>query len=105
MIIKKLWHVIVTDTVGDFYGKTAQNTCNGKPYSLSTIPWLPATRAATYCLNPLVLHCHLCHNAILHLHVLVSVATVMSNVGVHVIRYYRHFQKTQLVFLDRISHV
>jgi len=58
-IIKKLWHVIVTDTVGYFYGKTAQNTCNVKPYSLSTIPWLPATRVVTQCLNPFVLHCHL----------------------------------------------
>jgi len=46
-IIKKLWYVIVTDTEGYFYGKTAQNTCNIKPYSLSAIPWLPATRVVT----------------------------------------------------------
>jgi len=45
--IKELWHLFVTDTVGYFYGKTAQNTHNVKPYSLSTIPWLPATRAVT----------------------------------------------------------
>ena len=95
-IIKKLWHVIVTDTVGYFYGKTAQDTCNVKPYSFSTIPWLPSTHVVTWCLNPLVLQCHLCHNAILHLHV--SVEAGMSNICVHVIRYYRHFRKRSWCF-------